>query len=139
MKRLLKILAKYAEAPEAKLGDKGPFKPEGTPPLAAREADQLRSEMRAILERNKIFFVIAFSLVVAVFIGLCIFIVSSLGDPAGIKKAMTAAGITIFGPIGWMLKLWKEKVATDLTLALVSNLKSEDIRPVLGILLRKLK
>jgi len=139
MKRLQTILAKYAEGPEATLGDKGPLKREGKPPLTTPELDQLRSEMKTVVERNKIFFVITFSLVVVIFIGLCIFIVSSLNNPARIKEAMAAAGISIFGPISWMLKLWKEKVATDLILALVSNLRAEDIRLVLGILLRKLK
>lgn len=129
MKKLRMVLSEWSEAPQ--LGDLGKRKePDG---------DKLKAEIRRISDQNKVYFSICFLLLVLLFIGAAALVVFSLSDPGRVKSILAASGISFFGITTQMLKLWKEKVASDLTLTLISNLNPREIKPTIEILLRGLR
>ncbi len=129
MKKLKAVLSEYASAP--KLGDIAQPLEKSTAPLA--------DDVRKISVQNSVYFRICFTLLVLLFVGAALLVVFSLNDPSRVKAVLTASGVSFFGIVGQMLKLWKEKVASDLTLTLVTNLSAREIKPTLEILLRGLR
>src|SRR5215475_10979385 len=116
MKKLRALLTQYSEAP--KLGDAE----EGR----KLDVEKLRDDVRHLGDQNRIYFLICFLLLVLLFVGAAALVVFSLGDPGRVKAILAASGVSFFGITTQMLKLWKEKVASDLTLTLVTNLNQQE-------------
>jgi hypothetical protein len=137
MKNLKDVLAQYsAEGP--RFGD-GAIPLGGTAPAVSPTIQSLKADLEAIRKRNTTYFVCCFVLLVLLF-GTCfVLVIFALRNPTLIQSALAATGLSFFGIVAQMLKLWKEKVASDLTLALIADLKPENIPSVLGVILTGLR
>lgn len=142
MKKLEAVLSEYAPGPP-EFGPKDIQQvTKRAPPVPLMTSDQidvLKKKVAEISSNNRTYFNVCFGLLVILFIGLAVLVVFLLHDPNQVKAVLAASGISFFGIIGQMLKLWKEKVASDITLALIMSLKAEDIRSTLEIILKGLR
>jgi len=137
MRNLKEILGEYAAA-GPQFGDESLLAQNATQ-TTPRQIEQLKADLAGVRDRNKIYFVTCFTLLLLLFVTCYVFVVLSLGHPDQVKSALAATGLSFFGIVMQMLKLWKEKIASDLTLALASNVGLEDVRPMLEIVLRGLR
>ena len=63
-------------------------------------------------------------MVAVIFIGACTVAVRYISDPGFMKEIFAATGISITGLALQMMKLWKEKVNSDMVLVLAGNLSA---------------
>jgi len=116
------------------------FKPEG-PDFGERQrktddVDALRRSLQRISESNKTYFIICVALLLILFAGACLLVLRSLDHPNQIAVIFGATGISFMGIFSQSVRLWKEKVNSDMLLILAGNLRPQDLKGVVDILLR---
>src|SRR4051812_14102987 len=99
----------------------------------------LHSDVSKISSSNGVYFKVCFGSVVLLFIAEGISVVAFSSDPDKLKAILAVTGVSFFALIARMLKFWKEKVQSDITLALIASLRPEDVRPTLEIMLKGFK
>jgi hypothetical protein len=99
-------------------------------------SDCLRRDLKAVSEKNRFVFLICVAMVIVLFVGACWLVIKHQEDTTFIQRVLTVTGISFAGLIAQMIRLWKAKVLSDMTLVLASNLNSTDMRSVLEILLK---
>jgi hypothetical protein len=127
--KLKDVLARYSGS--------GPHfgeKFEGEPDQDA--ANALSLDLKAVSDQNRVFFLVCVGMVLAIFVGACTVAVRYIPDPTFVKEVFAAAGVSLTGLVAQMLKLWKEKVRSDMVLVLARNLSPKDIRGILEVLLK---
>jgi hypothetical protein len=127
--KLKDVLARYSES--------GPHfgeKFEGEPDQDA--ANALSRDLKAVSDQNRVFFLVCVGMVLAIFGGACTVAVRCIADPTFVKEVFAATGVSLTGLVLQMLKLWKEKVRSDMVLVLARSLSPQDIRGILEVLLK---
>src|SRR6266852_6008939 len=94
----------------------------GAQPAPAINVSDLRSEISQVGKNNSMFFRVCFALLVVLFVGCVALVFNFLNEPSKAGAVFGVTGLSFLGIIGQMLKLWKQKVASDLTLALAGSL-----------------
>jgi hypothetical protein len=89
-----------------------------------------------VSDQNRVYFLICIGMVLAIFLGACTVALKYISDPAFVKEVFAATGVSITGLVLQMMKLWKEKVNSDLVLVLARSLSPGDVRSILEILLK---
>jgi hypothetical protein len=128
MSKLKAVLAKYAPAPAAPFG--------GSKHVLKKE--QLRKDLLAVSDKNKSFFYIGVGMLVVLFVAALSLVWLWNDKPQLISAVFAASGVSITGIIATMFKHWKEKVRTDMLLALLSGTDDETLKTVVGTLASKL-
>ena len=109
---------------------------DGVAPAGRASNDDLSRDLKAISGKDQIYFFICVGMVLLIFLGACVLTVKYLSDPAFVTKIFAATGISITGLVLQMMKLWKEKVNSDMVLVLARNLSPQDTRAIIEVLLR---
>ena len=109
--------------------------------VAGAEPDQdtsnnLSHDLKAVSDQNRVYFLVCVGMVAVIFIGACTVAVRYISDPGFMKEVFAATGVSITGLVLQMMKLWKEKVNSDMVLVLARNLSAADVRGILEILLK---
>lgn len=115
------------------LGEKGTT---STPSPSPEQLKMLHHDLRRISKSNEIYFQVCVVILIALFIGVCIFAYRSIEEPRRVALAFSATGVSIMGLFTQMVRLWKEKVNSDLLLALAGNLSAADMKKVVDTILR---
>jgi hypothetical protein len=102
------------------------------------DREQLKSALMTLSKKNTTFFWICAILTSSTFIICCILILNFLNDPAKIQLIFGATGISMGTLLAFMNKLWKEKVSTDMIIALAGVVKEENLNSILVALLSKI-
>jgi hypothetical protein len=137
MNDLRVVLAKFSEK-SAKLG--GEAAPQsGDPKVLQSAANELTANLQAVSAKNRTYFLICVSMVVLLFIAACWLSLTHLQDPSFVRNVFAVTGISFVGLISQMVKLWKIKVLSDMTLVLAGSLNPGDLRPIVEILLSSIK
>jgi hypothetical protein len=122
MTKLETILAPYKVLGE--LGDRGDF-----------DREYLRNALSAASRQSAVAFWAAVGAQLGVFLLAAWFAVENAANPKVLSLVLAGGGGGV-GACGFaMVRLWKDKVATDLTLALVSSLDAPVAKTVLNIVL----
>jgi len=100
------------------------------------QVELLRHDLRRIARTNEIYFRICVGLLLVLFAGACLFVYKSLADPRHIAAVFTGTGVSIMGVVTQMIRLWKEKVNSDLLLTLAGTLSSSELKKVVDSLLK---
>jgi hypothetical protein len=106
---------------------------------ATFDRDQLRNDLREVSRGNANMIKLCVALVVVLFVGSVLLVVVYRNEPGRISAISGATGCTLMGDIWAIVSLWKSKVKSDLTIALLSNLGEKDARAALTALLADLK
>jgi hypothetical protein len=128
--KLNDVLARYASSPH--FGEK----------FAGQEPDhieELRSDLKAVGDQNRVYFLICVGMIVLLFVGACVVTVRHIEDLTFLKEAFAVTGVSITWLALQMSRLWQEKVRSDTLLVLARNLPAKDIRGILEILLKNKK
>src|SRR5215472_12587520 len=129
-KSLKEVLEAYRpEGPD--FGEKAPGpkrkKPDGS--------EQLRRDLLNVSVMNRNYFRICVASLLVVFAGACLLVLRSLDKPTQVAAIFGASGISLLGIITLMIKLWKQKVSTDMMLALAGSLRPQDFKGLVEIIL----
>lgn len=106
---------------------------------AVRLASDLRSSLQAVSRRNQAYFWICISMVLILFVAACWMSVTHLQDPSYVRNVFAVTGVSFVGLIAQMVRLWKTKVLSDMTLVLAGSLNPDDLRPIIKVLLTSIK
>jgi hypothetical protein len=125
---LNEVLTRYAtRATEIKAGSKGPSS-------EALNLDQFRSEIEAVRSGSRSAFNIAVGMLVVVFVIACAVVLAFVNKPSVIAGVLAASGVSITGVVTTMIRLWKQKVASDILISLAMNLSDDNVQAVINIL-----
>ena len=102
-------------------------------------ANDLANDLGAISAQNKMYVNICVAFIVVVFVAAVIIAYIYRASPALITPLYGATGVSTLGGISQMTKLWKEKIKADMMLVLARNLRPEDIRGIIDVLLTDLR
>src|SRR5262245_22059674 len=111
MKKLRAVLVSYGH--DIQLGDHEPT------PLAV---ERLKGELGAVSRANEHFFAVCVVRILALFLAALWAIIRYAANPDAVRIAFGAFGLSVAWMIRVMIGLWREKVATDMALALVGAL-----------------
>ena len=107
----------------------------GENPLGVPTND-LSRDLKGISDQNERYFLVCVGMLLAIFIGACVIAVKYMSNPGLVGGVFAATGISITGLVIQMMKLWKEKVNSDMVLVLARNLSPEGVRGILEVLLK---
>lgn len=113
------------------------------PTFADAERSQLQAALTALSKRNNTLFRVCAIVAIIAFIfvfGLLIYLIT---EPTKIQIILGPTGVSaifvsLTGLLAYMNKIWKEKISTDILLALVGTLKADVINSVVTALLAKI-
>lgn len=136
MDGLKDILRKYTNTLHLAGGDE-------MPTFADAERSQLQAALTALSKRNNTLFRVCAIIAIIAFIfvfGLLIYLIT---EPTKIQIILGPTGVSaifvsLTGLLAYMNKIWKEKISTDILLALVGTLKADVINSVVTALLAKI-
>ena len=112
-----------------------------TPEFGEQElvsTDVLQRELKAVSERNLKFFLVCVGMLVVVFVGAVVAAVVWFDKPTVVTAAFGVTGISLPWAINKMIGLWKDKVAADLLVALIGQLKPELAASILHVAAQQL-
>jgi hypothetical protein len=123
-----------------KLGEGNITRPEGAAqPVPAISISDLRSQISEVGKSNTSYFRVCFILLVVLFLGCGALVFNFLNEPSKAGAVFGVTGLSFLGIIAQMLRLWKQKVASDLTLALASSLPPQQLLTALETILKELR
>lgn len=125
MKNLKSVLLRYA--PQTKLG-------EGEVPL---QKEQLKADLQQLRKSNDWSFIICVGMVVLAFLISIGLVIVLFREPDKITILFSATGLTTAGLISVMREIWKEKVAIELTIVLLENMRPEAFESLLPVILQE--
>lgn len=99
----------------------------------------LQSEINQVRKNNTTYFQFCFALLVVLFLGCGALVIYFLNEPSKAGVIFGITGLSFLGIIAQMLKLWKQKVASDLTLALAGALPPSQLLTALETILKQLR
>jgi hypothetical protein len=138
---LTSVLSKYAERGKvlATLGGTILTSPAGTVVTPEINVSALQTEIKQAGQQNVSYFRTCFVLLVILFAGCSVLVLAFINQPSKAGAIFTITGLSFFGIIAQMLKLWKEKIASDLTLALAGTLPPEQLLTALETILKQIR
>jgi hypothetical protein len=125
MKDLKSLLRRYA--PQVKMGDEEiPW-----------QKERLKADLQRLRKSKDWAFVVCVGMVVMAFLISIGLVVTLFREPDKITILFGATGLTTAGLISVMRGIWKEKVAIELTIALLENVRPEAFESLLPVILQK--
>jgi hypothetical protein len=118
MLTLKKILVEATAPRDAKAGGTG-------------EKDKLRQALQEVRARNERYFVVVIAVVVVFFIASWVLVFLNRNEPSTLNTVFAALGGTVFGSMWMMVRLWRQKVATDIILATLEDLPAAERKLVM--------
>jgi hypothetical protein len=103
---------------------------------SSEQVDVLRRDLQRVIRSNETYFRICVGLLLLLFAGACLFVYKSLVDPKNIAIVFSCTGVSVMGVVTQMIRLWKEKVNSDLLLTLVGTLSPAELKKVVDSLLK---
>ena len=100
---------------------------------------RLSSEIGQIARNNALYFRACFVSLVLLFVGCIALVFNFLNEPSKAGAVFGVTGLSFLGVIAQMLKLWKQKVASDFTLALAGSLPAQQLLTALETILKQLR
>lgn len=94
----------------------------------------LRDQLEAVRRGSRTAFAIATGMLVVLFVLCCCLILTYVGRPSVISGVLGASGLSVMGIVSQMIRLWKEKVASDILIALAMNLPDSELRTIIKVL-----
>ena len=101
--------------------------------------EELRGDLKAVGDQNRVYFLICVGMIALLFVGACAVTVRRFEDLTFLKEVFAVTGVSVTGLALQMSRLWQEKVRSDTFLVLARNLPAKDIRGILEILPRNKK
>jgi hypothetical protein len=143
MQRLKQVLADYALSAPKFGQDVTADRSSGDAAVAAqRKRDgvgRLRKDVQAIIERNNKYFRVCFGSVVLLYVAMILAVIIFVAKTGVVAGSLAGSGTAFAWIVRKMIMLWKEKVASELVLALAANLNPDDLKPILEVLVRTMK
>jgi len=103
-----------------------------------RSLSRLTDRLEDLRRRNEKYFIVPVVMIVLLFLTSLGLVVWCREQPGVITAVFGALGCTVFGGVGFMRKLWREKVALDLVLAVMADLPEKEARAVLKVFVARL-
>jgi hypothetical protein len=103
------------------------------------KVEQLRRDLEALRRETSSYFALCVALVLVVFAASCWGVLAHLEEAAFVRTTLGLAGLGLFGSFFAMMRLWREKVATDVILSLIPALEPDLTRTVITILANRLR
>lgn len=128
MNKLRTILQPYARS--VALGDPG-----GPGPSLA----ELRVRLDRVVRDNAIYLWICFAFTGLLFVVAMIVVLTNLNQPGLVQIAFAAVTATTGGAVYMMRALWREKVATEILMALCDAFDGDALRTVVDTFVRRLR
>jgi hypothetical protein len=130
MSQIKSVLLQYI--PEVALG--------GARTSASTQIDRkrLRADLRRVIKRNQLYFVIAIGMTSVLFVGLLIAVLTHLDRLEWIRGLSIATGVSFVGTITLTTNLWKAKVASEVVIVLAGSLSEEALKAALGAMIKKM-
>ena len=100
------------------------------------QVNLLREDLQRIVRSNAGYFNICVGALVILFAGACLFVYESLDDPKHIAAVFAGTGISVMAVVNQMIRVWKEKVNSDLLLTIVGSLTPAELKKVVDTLLK---
>src|SRR5215207_2820742 len=123
MSDLKGVLNKYAPEADVALGGEIEEVPQ----------QSLRQDLLAVSEKNKLVFYVCVAMLVVLFVAALVLVLLWRDRPQQISGVFAASGLSITGIVTMMFSNWKEKVRTDMLLALLSGSVDPDVlKTVIG-------
>jgi hypothetical protein len=130
MTKLKTILTSYANVELAPLGARK---------TRTIQVDKLREELHQTVRRNNWLFAVCIVLAIVLF-GVQLWVALTYMTQPNVVKAIAGIfGISAAGLVTQMIKLWQEKLATELLLGLLPVLDSAVLTTVINALVKRLK
>ena len=115
---------------------KGPHLGETPSPAAGPAVDTFKDDLRYVTKSNERYFVICVIALIVLFVGAFLVVLRSLSSPKEIEAVFTVTGVSFSVLFGKMVRLWKDKVSSDLILVLAAKLRPEQLAGIIDVLLR---
>jgi multisubunit Na+/H+ antiporter MnhF subunit len=125
MKDLKSVLQRYT--PQIKMGEE-------EVPL---QKEQIKADLQRLRKSKDWAFFICVGMVVLAFLISIGLVIALFQDPDKVTILFSATGLTTAGFISVMRGIWKEKVAIDLTIALLENMRPEAFESLIPVILQK--
>jgi len=109
------------------------------PAASADAVASFRSQLAAISSTNAAYFKICVGLLLVLFAGACWLVARTVSQPNQAAAVFAATGVSFMGIFAKMVRLWKDKVNSDLIISLAGSLKPADLRTIVMILVRAQK
>jgi hypothetical protein len=117
------------------------FKPEGPefgdPRRKPTDLEAFRRDLQQVSASNRAYFIICVALLLILFVGAGWLVLRSVDKPNQIAAVFGVTGISFMGIFSQSVRLWKEKVNSDLLIVLAGNLRPQDVKGIVDLLLRK--
>jgi hypothetical protein len=104
----------------------------------AFDRKSLQRELAQLRRSREVAFWIVFGVVVLLVILAVAAAIGYRTDPQLIRKLSTASGVTIMGSVALLVRLWGQKVRSDLVLAIVSGMSEDGVKAALTSLVNRL-
>ncbi|MFN6470529.1 MAG: hypothetical protein RMY36_012760 [Nostoc sp. SerVER01] len=125
MKDLKSVLRRYA--PQVQLGEAE----------TQFQAERLKVDLQRLRKSKDWAFIICAAMVVLAFLISIGLVIVLFREPDKIAVLFGATGLTTAGLISVMRGIWKEKVAIEMTIALLESMRPESFESILPIILKK--
>jgi hypothetical protein len=131
MNKLKSVLLAYAESNLASLGG-------GTPKTSTVDLEKLAPQLQQVVQRNDKLFMMCVSMIFILFAANLTVVIIHHDNLKLVAGTSGIFGISAAGLIILMIKLWREKVATELVLGLLPALEPAVFKTVITTLIRRL-
>jgi heme A synthase len=125
MNDLKSVLRRYS--PQIKMGEE-------EIPL---QKERLKADLQRLRKSKDWAFYICIGMVILAFLISIGLVVTLFREPDKITILFSATGLTTAGLISVMRGIWKEKVAIELTIALLENVRPEAFESLIPVILQK--
>jgi len=125
MKDLKSVLRRYA--PQVQLGEAE----------TQFQAQKLKVDLQRLRKSKDWAFIICAAMVVLAFLISIGLVIALFREPDKIAVLFGATGLTSAGLISVMRGIWKEKVAIEMTIALLENMRPESFESIIPVILKK--
>jgi hypothetical protein len=123
MKRLREILSQYVDPID--LGDHD---------LTPIEVERLQAQLREVSRTNDYYFAVC---VVMIIVPFLVALGATFRHAASAGWVTSTLGVFLLGSARFMLRIWREKVTTDMIITLAGSLERDALRSVIAELLRR--
>lgn len=99
-----------------------------SPVRSGAEVEAFRLALRSVSRRNEIYFRIAMAILCILFVGSLFLVWRFIDQPAAVSGVFAATGVSFVWVFTQALSAWKEKVNSDLMLAVAAALPPDELR-----------
>jgi Kef-type K+ transport system membrane component KefB len=101
------------------------------------QAERLKVDLQRLRKSKDWAFIICTAMVVLAFLISIGLVIVLFREPDKIAVLFSATGLTTAGLISVMRGIWKEKVAIEMTIALLENLDPQQFESIILVILKK--